>query len=175
MPYKYSLKYDKEKMARAVIMSAGISLKHSIEICNFVRKKKISEARKMLEDVIKEKRAVPFKRFVNGAGHKKGIGPGKYPKKATAEFIKLFNVAEANAQNKGLSTSDLVIEHVCANKAPGQMHYGRKIRRKMKRTHVEIYVKEGEEKKKKIKEKKKEELVKKEKPVKEKREDIKND
>jgi len=160
MSYKYSLKYDKEKTARAVIMSAGISLKHSIEICNFIRKNKISKARDMLEDVIKEKRAVPFKRFCNGAGHKKGIGPGKYPKKASAEFIKLFNIVEANAQNKGLSTSDLTIEHIRANKAPGQMHYGRKRRRKMKRTHVEIYVKEG---KRAVKQKKKQEVIKKEK------------
>ena len=133
-------------MARAVVRAASISLKQSIEVCNFVIKKKISDARNMLEDVIKEKRAVPFRRFTNGAGHKKKLGPGKYPKKAAAEFIKLFNVIEANAQNKGLSTPDLVIEHICANKASTQWHYGRKRRRKMKRTHSEIYVKEEEKK-----------------------------
>lgn len=142
----YLSKYDKEKMARAVLRAASISLKQSIEICNFVRKKRINDARNMLEDVIKEKRAVPFRRFTNGAGHKKKLGPGKYPKKAAAEFIKLFKVIEANAQNKGLSASDLVIEHICANKAATQLHYGRKRRRKMKRTHIEIYVKEGEKK-----------------------------
>ena len=163
--YNYSLKYDKEKMARAVLRAASISLKQSIEICNFVRKKRIGDARKMLEDVIKEKKAVPFRRFSNGAGHKKGLGPGKYPKKAATEFIKLFNVIEANAQNKGLSTSDLVIEHIRANKAATQLHYGRKRRRKMKRTNVEICVKEGE-KERKVKKKieKKEIKEKKEKP-----------
>lgn len=151
MPYKYSAQYDNEKMARAVVMSASISLKKSIEICNFIRNKRISDAKMLLEDVLKEKRAVPFKRFRNGAGHKKKIGPGKYPKKTSVAFINLLNVAEANAQNKGLSTADLIVHHICANKASSQMHYGRKRGRKMKRTHVEVYIKEEKREEKKVK------------------------
>ncbi len=134
-------------MARAVIRAAGISLKHSIEICCAISKKKVDDAKKVLEDVINGKRAIPFKRFTNGAGHKKKMGPGKFPKKAAAEFIKLINAAKANAQNKGLAASGLIINHICANKAASQWRHGRKRRRKMKRTNVEIYVKESEKEK----------------------------
>lgn len=165
MPYKYASKYDKEKMARAVAQSAGISFKKSIMICNLIRKKKLSDARKRLEEVIAEKKAVPFTRFNDGVGHRSNIsGPGRYPKKAALEFIRLLDVVEANAQSKGLNTSDLVIESICANKAGKQFHYGRQRGRKMKRTHVEICVVEGvkEAKKEKGKGKQKEKEVKKE-------------
>jgi len=146
----YSLKYDKEKMARAVLRSGSLSLKDSLMICNFIRGKKAGSARKMLEEVLLEKKAIPFTRFHEGAGHKKGkVGPGKYPKKAVFEFIKIINAAEANAQNKGLNTGDLIIDGVCANRAGTQWHYGRQRRRKMKRTHLEIVVKEGEKVKRK--------------------------
>ena len=59
------------------------------------------------------------------------------------EFIKLIESAEANAQFKGLNTSKLVISHISANKASKAWHYGRKSRRKMKRTNVEVIVEEN--------------------------------
>lgn len=146
---KISNKYENENMAKAVLRSAGISLKQSIEISNFIKKKKVSDAIKIMEGVLKETGAIPFKRFTEGAGHKKGIGAGKYPKKAASAFINLLKSVEANAQNKGLSTTELVITSICANKAATQWHYGRKRRRRMKRAHVEIYVKEGKKQEKK--------------------------
>lgn len=163
MANKNLAKYEKEKMAKAVLRAEEISTKQSIEICNFIKKRKVMDAIKMLEDVIKEKRAVPFKRFTEGAGHKKGIGAGKYPKKAASAFIRLLKSAEANAQNKGLSTADLVITCIYSNKAPTQWHYGRKRRRKMKRTHIEVYVEEA--KTPENKKNKKEEIKKDDKPA----------
>jgi len=129
-------------MARAMGVALPISFKQSVEICNFIKNRKVGMAKKMLQEVVEKKRAVPFKRFDFDLGHKKKIGPGRYPESASREFIRLIDSAEANAQFKGLNTSNLVISHVCAHKASKAWHYGRKSRRKMKRTNVEIFVEE---------------------------------
>ena len=84
-------------------------------------------------------------------GHKKKVGPARYPEKASVEFIKLIENVEANAQFRGLNTSNLMIAHVSAHKAGKTWHFGRQSRRRMKRTNVEIIV---EEKAKKTEEKK---------------------
>ena len=102
MGHKYSLKdYNKENMARAIGVSLPISSKQSIEICNFIREKDVNFAKKFLDEVIKDKKAVPFKRFNADVGHKKGMAAGRYPKKASMEFLSLLNQVEANAQFKG--------------------------------------------------------------------------
>lgn len=134
--------YDGEHMARAIGVALPISFKQSVEICNFIRHKNAGLVKKMLGEVIAKKRAIPFRRFDFDLGHKRKIGPGRYPESASIEFIKLIESAEANAQFKGLNTSNLVIYHVSANKASKAWHYGRKSRRKMKRTNVEIFVEE---------------------------------
>lgn len=130
-------------MARAVGMVLPISFKQSVEICNFIENKNVSDAKKLLQNVSEKKLAIPFKRFIFDLGHKKKIGPGRYPEKASKEFIKLIESVEANAQFKGLNTSNLIITHVSAHKAGKAWHYGRKTRRRMKRTNVEIVVEES--------------------------------
>ncbi len=134
--------YNREHMARAVGMALPISFKQSVEICNFIKNKNITQAKKMLQDVIDKKAAVPFRRYNWDLGHKKAIGPGRYPMSASKEFIRLIESVESNAQFKGLSSSNLVIAHVTAHKAGKAWHYGRKSRRRMKRTNVEIVVEE---------------------------------
>lgn len=129
-------------MARAVGMALPISLKFSVEICRFVKNKKVGLVKKMLQDVIDKKRAIPFRRYDFDLGHKKETGPGRYPEKASKEFIKLIENVEANAQFKGLNTSNLMITHISAHNAGKSWHYGRKSRRRMKRTNVEILVEE---------------------------------
>lgn len=149
MANNYSAKgYDKENMARATGRSLPISFKQSIEICNFIRNKKISYAKNVLSKVIERKQAIPFKRFNMDVGHKKGIAAGRYPKKASKEILSLINNVEANAQFKGINTANLVITHINANKASKVMHSGRKRSREFKRTHVEIVVQEEVKKKK---------------------------
>jgi len=142
--------YNKEHMARAVGVALPISYKTSYEICNFIRHKNIADAKNILLRVTEQKVAVPFKRFNADLSHKTKIGPGSYPEKASLELIKLLESVEANAQFKGLSTSNLIIVHMSAHKAGKAWHYGRFSRRRMKRTHVEICV---EEKTKKSEEK----------------------
>ena len=134
--------YDKERMARAVGIALPISFKQSVEICSFIKNKDVSYAKKILQNVSEKKFAIPFKRFIRDLGHKKKIGPARYPVKASKQFMKLVQDVEANAQFKGLNTSSLIITHVNANKSSKTWRFGRKSRRKMKRTNVEIVVKE---------------------------------
>jgi large subunit ribosomal protein L22 len=143
MGYNYSSRdYNKENMARAIGRSLPISFKQSVEVCNLIRNKSINYARSVLNNVINHKQAIPFKRFNRNVGHKKNIGAGRYPKKTSAEILKLINNVEANAQFKGLNTVNLVITHINANKASKVMHFGRKRGREAKRTNLEIVVQE---------------------------------
>ncbi len=141
---KYAFEAN-EKAARAYGRSLPISMKKSIEICNFIRGKSLLKARTLLQRVVDKKEAVPYKRFERGGtGHKKGIGPGRYPGKTAIAFIKLLRSAEANAQQKGMEASQLYIHTIAAQKAANSWHYGRKRRRKMKLTHIQIAVREME-------------------------------
>ena len=148
--YKYSVTVN-EHRAKAVGLLMPISTKQGIEICSLIRGKNIQKAKKILNEAIDMKKPIPYTRFTDGAGHKHGIGPGKYPVKACREILKLVNLVEANAQHKGLDTSSLEIIHICAKKGPKSWHYGRQSRIAMKRTHVEIVVEEKEIKKEKKK------------------------
>lgn len=155
MEYRYATdKYDKENMARVVGRSLPISIKFSVEVCSFIRNKSTSEAKEILQKVIEGRQAVPFKRFKKDLSHKRKIGPGRYPQKIAKEVIKLLESVEANAQFKGMNTSDLCITHIAAHSASRPWHSGRQRRRKTKRTNVEIIVEERKAKEE-IKEKKK--------------------
>ena len=104
----------------------------------------------MLELVIEEKTPVPFKRFAKGGtGHRKGMGPGRYPKKTCEEILKILKSAQSNAKQKGIDNQ--VIKNIVAQKAAGTWHYGRHLRRRHKRTHIEVLIasKQKEEKPKK--------------------------
>lgn len=145
-------KKSEENAARVYGKLLPISTKQAIEICNFIRGRKVEDAKRLLDKVLKGETAVPFKRYNKGIGHKRKIGAGRYPKKASREIIRLLESANANAQFTGLNTSNLTIKKICANKASASWHFGRKRRRKMKRTDIEVVVEEGK-KGDKIKEK----------------------
>jgi large subunit ribosomal protein L22 len=124
-----------------------VSTKHTIEICNFIRGKNLDKARDMLKKVAEKKVAVPFKRFNDNVGHRKGkVGPGRYPVKATTHVIKLLDSLESNAQNKGLDIGSLFLKTVIPNRANAGMKYGRR-RRSGKSTNLEIIAEEKEIKK----------------------------
>ena len=127
-------------MARALGAALPISFKQSVEICSHIKNRNVADAKKILSNVVEQKVAIPFRRFNFDLSHKTKIGPGRYPEKASKEFIRLIEAVEANAQFKGLNTSKLIISHISAHKASKAWHYGRKTRRKMKRTNVEIIV-----------------------------------
>ncbi len=168
---KYSFQgYQEENMARAIAKDIGVSTKNSIEVCSFIRRKKVTRAKRMLEDVIKQKIAVPYKRAYKDIAHKPGMAAGKYPEKICKEILRLLNSVESNAQAKGLNTQELEIIHINAHLAARPMHSGRQRRRSFKKTHIEIVVKEKEVESKTKKETKVEEKVKE--PVKEEKKQV---
>ncbi len=137
----------KEHTAVARALNLPVSTKHCIEICRNLRYKNTSEAKKFLEEVVALKRAVPYKRFIHNIPHKKGMSSGRFPQKAAKEVIKLLSAVEANAQVKGLNTSELKITKLLANIA-SIPHSGGRQRTGTKRTHLEIEVKERKSQKK---------------------------
>ncbi len=139
--YSYSAFTD--KTAKAYGKSLPISTKVAINICNALRGLPVNKALAYLQDVLDEKRAIPFTRFSDGVGHRPGIGAGRYPKKASQAIAEIIASAANNAAVKGLST-DLKIVAIVANKASSPLHYGRQRRRSMKRTHIEVVVEEME-------------------------------
>lgn len=147
--YKYAYNGPEEGTAKAMLRDAGVSTKVSIEISNYLRGKSTAKAKRILELVLEKKHAIPFKRFTDGVGHKTGnLDAGRYPQKASEAFLDLIKLAEANAAHKDLS-EELEIVHLLAHKASTPFRYGRQRRRKMKRSHLEIVVKEKEGAKKK--------------------------
>ena len=147
MAYKYSTKAE-ENNAKAVGVGLPISTKQSVMICQYVRGKKLQMAKQMLSETIGLKKPVPFTRFTNGLGHKPGkMAAGRFPIKACQHILEIIETAEANAQFKGLSTPDLVVKHISAQKAANTWRYGRQSRIKAKRTHVEVVLEEKKAKK----------------------------
>ncbi len=147
--------FNKELMARVLGRDLRISLKQSVEVCKYLRHRKLAQSKRLLQEVLDMKRAIPFRTFTNGLGHRKGhLGPGRYPQKTAEAFLKLLESVEANAQTKGLNTSELEIIHICAHKGAKMFHHGRHYGRLMKNTHVEIVVKETPKKEDNKKQKK---------------------
>ena len=148
MIYRLATKDLGENSAYAVGKNLDIYFKESSEVCSFVRNKGVGIAKRMLGSVIVGKMAVPFKKYNDDLAHKPGISSGRYPMKCAGEILKIIKSAESNALNKGLNTNDLVITHICAHKASTPYHSGRQRRRKMKRSHIEVVVKEQKVEKK---------------------------
>ena len=148
MTAKNNDKANQERtFAAAKALSIPVSTKHCIEICKSLRYKNTGYAKKFLQDVAELKRAVPFKTFNKDTGHKPGMAAGRFPQKAAKEILKLVSSVEANAQVKGLNTSNLKITKLLANKAAIPMGGGRH-RTGTKRSNVVIEVAERKEEKK---------------------------
>lgn len=128
--------FKKEKMARAFGSDLPISWKTATMVCNAIRNKPLENAKKLLNEVIEKKRAIPFTRYNFDRGHKKCIGPGRFPVKASREILRIIESAEANAHQKNIS--NLILKHVCVHRASKPWHYGRQRRRQMKRANVEV-------------------------------------
>jgi len=134
-------KVGMEHAASARSLNLPISTKHSVEISRYLRYKNTQFAKQFLEKVISLQKPVPFKKFTTDLGHKPGIGPGRYPQKATQEFLRLLASVEKNAQYRGLDTTRLKIVGLVVNKASIPMNGGRN-RHAGRRTHIAIHVAE---------------------------------
>ena len=91
-PQKITVKKDNASVYGRALR---ISLKQSVGIGNFIKRKNIDQAIKDLEMVILKKKAVPF---TGEMAHKKGKGmmTGKYPLNASKEFIMLLKSLKSN-------------------------------------------------------------------------------
>ncbi len=148
--FRYSFQnYDKTKHVRSALREKTISHKHAREIAVAIKGMSVEKARNYLQDVVRLKRAVPFRRYKNEVGHKSdtGVMSGRYPKKAATEFIKLLDNLESNAEYRGMDLDRLKIINAT-------VHKGRKIQRFIPRamgraspkidilTHVELVAQE---------------------------------
>ncbi len=149
MTYKYATQDLNVRTAKAVLLLQNVSSKQSIEVASFIRGRSTKYALAVLASVAKKEMVVPYKRFTNGAGHKKGsLGPGKFPLKTIAVFEKAVKLAIANAADKALNTDSLKISSIVVNRGPKTPRYGRNRGRTAKVTHIEIVVMEVEEEQK---------------------------
>lgn len=124
-----------ENTATAKAIGLPISRKQSVEVCRLIRGKNIDWVKKTLVDVIKEKIAVPYKRYNDNVGHRCGMAAGRYPMKTCKHILSLVNSVEKNAKFKGLNTTDFVVD-ISAHKGPKAVRYGRKPGKSAKRTNL---------------------------------------
>lgn len=113
--------------------SVPVSTKYSINICKFIKGKRIGDAIRDLEQVVLLKKAVPMKgEYSHQKG--KGMSGGAYPKNASKEFIVLLKSLAGNATNHEID--EPIITEASANWA--QAPRGRFGRVKRKRTHITL-------------------------------------
>jgi large subunit ribosomal protein L22 len=114
----YAVQADPERTSRAMASELHISFKKTREICRFIQGMKLPRAQAYLNEVIAMKKAIPFKRHTDGAGHQKGEGmaAGRYPVNASAEVLKVLRNAESNAEYKGLEPSRMFVKSIRANR-----------------------------------------------------------
>lgn len=132
---KEKIEIKKTKKTEAVVNSAGlpISTKHAIAICNFIRGKNVDNAIAILEPVQMLRRAIPMKGEIP---HRKGnMMSGRYPVKATGEFIRILKSLKANAIVNELELEKYVI--FCKADIASRP-YRKSGRARGKRTNVQI-------------------------------------
>ena len=122
--------------------SLPISTKHTVEIARNVRGKELAKSMKFLQEVIEMKTPVEFRRFNRDRAHRKGIGPGAYPQKATKEILKLLMSAMNNAIQKGMNPSKLVVSKFDVGMAVSKNR--RSNRRLGRQTNITIEVTESD-------------------------------
>ncbi|AAG19941.1 MULTISPECIES: 50S ribosomal protein L22 [Halobacterium] len=153
MGISYSVDVDSEASAKAMLRERSISLKHSKAIAREISGETVADAKEYLQAVIDEERSVPFKQHNSGVGHRNDIDgwdAGRYPEKASKDFLKLLSNVSNNADQQGFDADEMVIEHVAPHKV-GESQ-GRKPRAMGRATtwnatlcDVEIVVTETEE------------------------------
>ncbi len=138
---------NKEHIATAKGMNLGISRKFAVEIGRFIKGKKLSRAKILLEGVIVQDVAVPFTKYNFDLGHKRGsVGPGRFPVKASKEILYLIKSAEMNAINKNFDIENIYVNNILVGKGSTTNRGGRARGRQAKRTHIEIILEEKEKK-----------------------------
>ena len=140
LPQKgYTQMLQGNRLATARAIDIDMHVKHCFEVCRAVKNKTAGQAVAYLNEVLKidsdradirrKAAAVPY-RLGSGnkrkrrsgpsmVGHRKGgIGPGRFPVKASRETIKLIESAMENArfQYEDIDAEEMVITHIAAHR-----------------------------------------------------------
>jgi large subunit ribosomal protein L22 len=152
--YSYAFQnFDKSRHVRASIRESDISHKHAREIALAVNGLTVEKARNFLEDVVDHKIAVPFRRYNNEVAHRSnirdGFSAGRFPKKASNEFLRLLDNLESNAEYKGMDLDRLAIVSCVIHKGTKLERFtpramGRSSPKIDTLVHIEIVAKEGQ-------------------------------
>ncbi|MEI7961561.1 MAG: 50S ribosomal protein L22 [archaeon] len=143
---------QKSKTAKACITNAPISVKYSTEVCNQIKTRPVNKVIEWLTRIQNHEEYLPLKRYHKKVAHRKGNAlngekAGRYPEKVSASFIKLLELAKANADFKGLDPEKLLIIHAFCNMGMNRFSYQSKGKiagkaRRRNATNVEIVVQE---------------------------------
>lgn len=137
---KQPVKKIKRDVAVVNANNVKVSTRYSIEICRFIKSKRIGDAIRDLEEVIAKKKHVPMR---GEYGHKHGVGKvasgaGKYPLNASKVFIVLLKSLLGNA-NAGDMEEPYIAEAIANNAPKPAGRFGRWAR---KRTHIKLVARE---------------------------------
>jgi ribosomal protein L22(archaeal)/L17(eukaryotic/archaeal) len=145
----YTTTSDPDISAKARAQDQPISPKFAREVAGMIRGMKVNTAVMMLEEVIEETRPVPLKRYNKRVSHKKGVGPGRYPVKASKAILGVVKSAMSNAEYKGLDVSNMAISTISIARGqtiPGHMPraQGRATQWNQETANIEVIIEEVE-------------------------------
>ena len=147
----YSQKVKGDTVAKAKANELNMSPKHSIEIATFIRHQRVNDAIAYLNEVVKLKKAIPFRPFNRNVAHKRGLpgnwDAGRYPVKASKAYIRILESVKKNAEYLGLDAENLEIIHASANRGRAQKAFfpramGRATPKVRESVNVEVVVRE---------------------------------
>jgi large subunit ribosomal protein L22 len=137
-------------VARARGIEIPMSPKKTYEVLNAIRGLPLEKAETFLEEVVAQRRAVPFRRYNQEVAHKRGTGPGRYPVKVAKNVLQVLHNARENAEYEGLDSDRLVVK--VAASARGRIReasmpraHGRATQWDEQTTNVEIVLVERKE------------------------------
>lgn len=145
----YTTYADPDTSAKARAKDQQVSPKFAREVAGMIRGMKVERAVEMLEEVIALDRPVPLKRYNKRVSHKKGVGPGRYPVKASKAILSTILSATSNAEYKGLSPSDMAVTTITISRGqtiPGHMPraQGRATPWNQETANIEVIIEEVE-------------------------------
>ena len=145
----YTTISDPDISAKARAQDQPVSPKFAREVVGMIRGMNVNTAVIMLEEVIEKKRPVPLKRYNKRVSHKKGVGPGRFPVKASKAILGVLLSAMSNAEYKGLDVSNMAISTISVARGqtiPGHMPraQGRATQWNQETVNIEVIIEEVE-------------------------------
>jgi len=124
----------KPKKNEAVVNGRNlpIGIKHAVALCNYIRGKQIDTAIRMLEEIKKDKKAIPMRGEIP---HRHGMMSGRYPVKAAGVMIILLKSLKSNAIQHELELEKFKIFAMPNVASRPYKKFGKG---RFKRTHVTI-------------------------------------